>query len=193
MVRGKKTKTAALVLTALCLILCLLTSITHFNLSTVGICKDATILARLTYPFFHASILHALLNCWCLLSIIFIYELPLSRLLIAYLIAITFPADTICSLCGYSIDALPSFLTTPTVGLSSVIFALFGQIAFLVQRKLYFQGWMLFFISTGFILPPLCSACGIPVATPNNLIHIHCYVVGLIVGFINSHLPHHAH
>ena len=39
---------------------------------TVGIYAGSDIAGRVLYPFFHANILHASLNSWCLLSMVFI-------------------------------------------------------------------------------------------------------------------------
>lgn len=156
-----------------------------FPVKSFGICKDCTILPRLAYSFFHASIPHALINCWCLLSIAFIYDLPISYLIIAYITAVTFPIDTLAATTPHA-----SAWGTPTVGLSAVIFTLLGMVSFQAKRKLLFHAWVLSFIAMGFIIPPLCSVCGYAIATPNNFLHLYCYVAGLMVGFLNS--PAHA-
>lgn len=182
MVRSEKAKTAALVLTAVCIILSAVQYVAAVpQLSDVGICKDCTILARFAYSFFHASIIHTLVNCWCLLSIVFIYDVSLWYMAIAYAIAVTFPVTTLSATVPHA-----SAWEIPTVGLSAVCFALLGMIAFQVQRKVLYHSWVLSFIVIGFILPPLCSACGYSIATPNNILHLYCYVVGLMVGFLNS-------
>ena len=191
MVRTAQTKTTALVLVSICLIASVLTSVLDsFPIEKFGICKGSPILARLAYSFFHASIPHALINCWCLLSIVFIYDISLSSLIIAYITAVTFPIDTLAAVANSSLFTLHSSLTTPTVGLSAVCFSLLGQVAFQVRRKRLFHTWVLSFIAIGFILPPLCSVCGYAIATPNNLLHIYCYVAGLLVGFLNSPAHH---
>lgn len=177
-------KTAALILTAVVLSVRLICSLCdEFDIAVVGICRDAGILARLSYSFFHASLIHAIINCWCLLSVVFVYNVPLSHLVIAYIIAVTYPADTLCGACGEWVAAVP------TVGLSAVCFALLGMVAFKVRRKLYFQTWIITFIAISFILPHLCSLYGLSVASPNNILHIYSYVAGLIVGFLNSPAP----
>ena len=191
MVRTAQTKTTALVLVSICLIVSVLTSVLDgFSIENFGICKGSPILARLVYSFFHASIPHALINCWCLLSIVFIYDISISSLIIAYITAVTFPIDTLAAVANSSLFTLHSSLTTPTVGLSALCFSLLGQVAFQVRRKRLFHTWILSFIAIGFILPPLCSVCGYTIATPNNLLHIYCYVAGLLVGFLNSPAHH---
>lgn len=62
---------------------------------TVGIYAGSDIAGRVLYPFFHANILHASLNSWCLLSMVFIYDIGIWRLVLAYIIAVTIPVDTI--------------------------------------------------------------------------------------------------
>lgn len=183
MVRSKKAKTAALVLTAVCMFLSLFVSTVGLDLSAIGVCKGCSTLVRLAYSFFHASILHAIVNCWCLLSVVFVYDVCMWHLLSAYLIAVTYPANTLFSVGSGFVAASAA---TPTIGLSAVCFALLGMIAFQVKRKLLFHSWVLSFVAAGFIIPHLCSLCGINVASPNNVLHIYCYVAGLMVGFLNS-------
>jgi len=184
MVRRKKTKTTTLILTVICLLLSAVQWAARFPLADVAIYKGCPIFARLTYSFFHASMPHALINCWCLLSIVFIYDISISSLIIAYITAVTFPIDTTSSVFGGFVADVP------TVGLSAVCFSLLGQIAFQVKHKRLFHTWVLSFIAIGFTLPPICSVCGYAIATPNNTIHIYCYVAGLLVGFLNSPAHH---
>lgn len=182
MVQNEKAKTAALVLTTACIIL----SAVHYvaavpQLSDVGICKDCSILARFAYSFFHANIIHTLINCWCLLSVVFLYDVSLWYVAIAYAIAVTFPINTLAAIVPHA-----SAWEIPTVGLSAVCFVLLGIIAFRVQRKVLYHLWVLSFIAIGYILPYTCSLCGLTVAAPNNILHLYCYVAGLMVGFLNS-------
>ena len=149
----------------------LLSPLLPFSLSQVGLHSGCTLESRLLYSFFHASIYHLLGNCWVLLCVVFYYELPLSRLLIAYLIAIT----------------APTLSATPTVGLSAVVYCLLGQASFIVRRKLYFHCFIAFFILMfGYAVPSLLQFFGADIARLDNFLHIYCYVVGLLVGFLNS-------
>lgn len=177
MLRGEKAKTAALVLTAVIMIIHVVVVPVAFpaGLTSVALSSDCTIYARLLYPFFHASFLHALLNCWVLLCLVFYYNIGIGKMLLAYLVAITVPTSYLCS--------------SSTVGLSSVVFCLLGMTSWLVKRKLYYHCWIASFVAIGFLLPWLCSLCGLTVAAPNNSLHIYCYVVGLLVGFLNSPAP----
>lgn len=159
----KKEKTTALLLAAVIVAL----SLTGFSCQyPFGICPGGTWTGRFLYPFFHASILHAVLNVWCLVCLVFVYDIKLSRILMAYLGAVTFPAD-----------ALSQFLPIPavqTVGLSGVVFFLFGSISFEVERRLYYLSWMLFYLAIGFLFPHT-----------NGWLHLYCYLCGVILAVLN--------
>ena len=133
---------------------------------SVGIYAHAPWSARLLYPFFHSGVLHAVLNGWCLLSLVFFYGMTWKRLLVAYLIAITVPVDTLGSFLPFD---------NPTVGLSGVVYVLFGSISFEVLRKRYYQCWMLFYIGIGFLMP-----------NTNAWLHLYCYLCGLGVALLNK-------
>lgn len=133
----------------------------------VGIYTGCGLGCRMLYPFYHANVLHATLNAWCLLSVIFIYDISLWRLAFAYIIAISFPVDALACLGVEVLD--------PTVGLSGVVFALFGSISFEVQRKAYYQLWMLAYLVAGFLFP-----------NTNALVHLYCYMAGGAVALLNK-------
>ena len=83
-----------------------------------------------------------------------------------YMIAVTVPVDTL----GYF-----TTMDSPTVGLSGLVFALFGSISFEVLRKRYYQLWMLFYLVAGFLFPGI-----------NAVLHLWCYVLGLIMALLNK-------
>ena len=147
----------------------LLVSILVFSLSlpgmtdwhAVGIYTGCGLSCRMLYPFYHANLLHATLNAWCLLSVIFIYDISLWRFVLAYIIAVTIPSFCLSGI--------------PTVGLSGVVFALFGSISFEVQRKAYYQLWMLAYLVAGFLFP-----------NTNALVHLYCYMAGGAVALLNK-------
>lgn len=172
MVRNKKTKVVTLVISFAIVAMSIVQLVITIPLQQVGIVKGAALYTRLTYHFFHANLIHASLNAWCLLSLAFIYDITAWELLIAYAIASSYPIDTICSLCGNTVSVLP------TVGLSAICFALIGQVQYRVRRKLYYSTCVCAMIAIGFFFP-----------NANALIHLYCYVVGLMVGFFNSPLP----
>ncbi len=129
---------------------------------SVGIYAGCGLWGRVLYPFFHASILHAALNAWCLLSVVFMYDVSRLRLLFAYVIAATVPVGAFG-------------MAMPTVGLSGVVFVLFGSLSFEVQRKAYYQVWMLFYLAMGFVFP-----------NTNAWLHLYCYVIGVVAGVLNK-------
>lgn len=148
-------KYIALFTTAICLLLLFPT----FPVAHVSIYPHAPITARVVYPFFHTNVFHFLINAYGLLSLTFLYPSKPKQLLQAYLIAISYPATTIASL-------MP---TDPTVGLSSIIFALLGLHACNSNSKLYFHLFILSQIALGFLLPHV-----------NPIIHLYTYIVGII-------------
>ena len=162
MVRRKEAKIAALLVVGLSLILCFL----DVPLEKVGICRNGSFYTRMTYHFFHASLLHWFANAWCLLSLFFIYEMSLRHMLSAYIIA------SIVPMCLF-----PSSFSVPTVGLSGICFALMGRVALYVDKKLYYQAWLLFYLAVGFLFPG-----------SNGWLHLYCYAAGMFVGFINKPL-----
>lgn len=131
----------------------------------VGLYDGCTIIGRLAYPFFHANVFHAVINVYCLLSIVFLYETSLFRLLVAYLIAVSVPVGMLNSWVGG--------FCVPSVGLSGVLFVLLGTHSCSVQRKLYYQAYMLSFIMIGFFIKNM-----------NAVLHLYCYVVGVVVSFV---------
>ena len=127
----------------------------------VGIYTGCGLSCRMLYPFYHANVLHATLNAWCLLSVIFIYDISLWRFFLSYIIAVTIPSFCLSDI--------------PTVGLSGVVFTLFGSISFEVQRKAYYQLWMLAYLVAGFFFP-----------NTNALVHLYCYLAGGAVALLNK-------
>lgn len=156
--KKKTTKVAALLISIM--VLCL----TFQNISdwsAVGIHIGCGFKQRLLYSFCHVNLIHAMLNAWCMLSIVFIYDIKIFRFLYAYIIA----------------AAVPSFCLSeiPTVGLSGVVFVLFGSISFEVGKKAYYQLWMLAYLIAGFFFP-----------NTNAWIHIYCYLAGCVLALFNK-------
>lgn len=160
MVRQKKAKNAALLTVAVVL---LMSFIYVPDWSAVGVAEGCPWAARLVYPFFHASQVHAVVNAWCLLCIVFLYDISIWRLLIAYIVAVVVPGCLLSDV--------------PTVGLSCVCFFLLGSLIFEVKRKLYFLSSMALYIAVGFFFPSV-----------NALIHLYGYLAGLLVGLLNAPL-----
>lgn len=173
MVRSKKTKNApaklAALLTALVILVVSLACIPGWSpgfmpyLGNVGVACGSPLSARLLYSFFHASPLHAIVNVWCLLSIVFIYDVSVFRLLTAYVVAVLAPCFLLSDV--------------PTVGLSCVCWFLLGSLIFQVRRKIWFLSCMALYLAVGFLFPSV-----------NALIHIYGYLAGLLVGLLNAPL-----
>lgn len=158
MVRQKEAKNAAL-LTAVVIILMSFTYVPDW--SVVGVAGGCPLAARLVYSFFHASPVHAVVNAWCLLCIVFIYDVSIWRLLTAYIVAVVVP--------GFLLSDMP------TVGLSCVCYFLLGSLIFEVKRKIYFMSCMALYIAVGFLFPSV-----------NAVIHVYGYLAGLLVGLLNA-------
>ena len=133
----------------------------------VGIYEGCRWVNHLTFHFFHAGFIHALMNVWCLLSVVFLYDITLTRFFLMFIVAMSYPINLMAE-SGFNCQ-------TPTVGLSGIIFALFGSLSFEVKRKLYYQGWMAFYIIIGFLN-----------ASSNPWIHVYCYTIGFAIAFINK-------
>ncbi len=159
------TKAAALLIAAIILAIAVGFAVAgHPDWHSVGIYTGCGLLQRCSYSFYHASLLHAALNLWCFLSLSFLYDVSPARLAIAFGIAVAAPPLVLVS--------------TPTVGLSAVCFALLGLVAFQVRRKIYWQSCIALYILIGFLFP-----------AANGAIHLYSYVAGLIVGLLNAPLP----
>lgn len=162
------TTKATKVATLLIALISIVTLFISVDWDKVGIYAECRVVQRFIYPFFHASIYHAALNIWCLLSIVFLHKISALRLFMSYIIAATIPLETMSNL----IDYLPA---EPTVGLSGIIYVLFATLSFEVLRKWYYQGCMIFYIAIGFIIPGA-----------NAWIHLYCYAAGLIIAILNK-------
>ncbi len=160
-----KTKTLSLAIALLTFVLYLL-PIPH---DSVGIYNAGPWWGRWTYSLFHASIFHWLVNCWCLLSLVFYMGVTARQLLTSYIIASLFPVATLYGLCGAHI------LTLPTTGLSGVCYALIGMVTPQVARKREWLTWL----AVGFAV-----SCIFPLI--NQFVHIWGFIVGLGIGYLTQ-------
>lgn len=156
MVRGEVQKAAALVyvVAAACLLL------TGAAADDVGLRAGCTVRARLAYPLFHANVFHYAVNAWCLLTLVFGYGVPGWLLLVSYAVAVTAPAF------GAAV---------PTVGLSGVLYCLFGSLSFKVRRRWVWQAWWVVPLASGFLYPQV-----------NARLHLYCYLCGVLIGLLNK-------
>lgn len=154
------TKVFALALSVIMLAL----AFTPFDPKVVGLYSHAPITPHdlitlrpqnLTYHFFHANIIHWLINAWCFLSCVFLADVSFRKLCLAYLIA--------CS--------APALSATPTIGFSGVCFALLGVVMWQSANKRYYN--MIIGVSV-LLTVVLC-----PKAV-NNFLHLYCYILGAV-------------
>ena len=181
MVRREKAKTTALVLTAIVMTISIICHYSHYPVNGFGICKGSAIFARLFYSFFHASFIHALLNCWSMLAIVFYFDVSVANIALAYAIAVSFPVDTVSD---YTVIA-----DEPTVGLSALCFALVGMVALKVKGKWLYNLCIIAYILLGVAVSFVGSLFGVNMAMPNFIIHLYCYLIGLFIAFLNMPAP----
>lgn len=155
MVRRKNAKTTALILTILLPLIHILPIDPH----CIGLYEGTPAFTRFTYQFFHASWLHLFINIWCLLSLVFNYDLSIWNFFWAFLIS----------------AAVPVLWAIPTIGLSGFCFALIGIAGFSVRNKRLYHTWAIGIILLGFF------SSGV-----NASLHLFCYLVGLFVGWFNK-------
>jgi hypothetical protein len=164
MVRSKRVAQGiSLVYSLLAVCLCF----TNPEITAISLHPGGGIASRFSYPFFHTSFLHAMMNCWCLISIVFIYDVSLISLIAGYATAITYPVGLLSQL--YS---EPHF----TIGFSGVCYYLLGRVSLNVKEKAYWQICICTTILIGFIFPH----------TIDVWLHVYCYMFGLIGAFLNK-------
>lgn len=159
MERRKVEKASSLWLSLI--LICIAVALGHTDWHSVGLYAGGPWWGRFSYEFFHANLLHAALNCWCLLSVVFLYEVRWPRLLLAFAVAASVPAG---ALSGYFVS-----LCTPSIGLSGMVYALFGLLSFDVRRRWYYQGCMVMYLTLGFFLP-----------NSSAVVHLWCYALGFL-------------
>lgn len=157
MVQRKEEKTAVLVLSIVIIALALL----PLSVGSIALARHAAWYLRLAYPIAHGGVLHAIVNCWCLVSIVFVYDVSWKRLIAAYAVAVTVPNFIIGS--------------TPVVGASGVCFALIGMVYWQVRRKMFYSSWAAAALAIGFCFPQ-CAA----------MIHLWCCAMGVFIGFVTT-------
>lgn len=155
MLRREKTKVASLLLSLVMAVLMLV----PVSPADVGVYAGCHVWGRLTYSFFHAGVIHLLLNLWCFLSCVFLADVSAGTLAAAFIIACTVPVLT----------------SVPTVGLSGVCYALLGFIMLKSADKIRYNVYIMFSI----LLPALI----LPHAV-NNVVHAWCYAVAAIAGTV---------
>lgn len=125
------------------------------------------LLCRLAYPFIHAHPLHAAVNGWVLLQLAFRTPLTLCRLLLAFVVAWSCPAF---------IAVWPTASSSSVVGLSGVLYALFGMWMPRVANRLRYNAIVALWLAAG-----LCTTS---VAVG---LHLYCYLLGVLFGILQTH------
>ena len=146
----------ALLMTATVLVIALL----PVNISWWALSAQSELYTRLTFHFFHVSFFHALINCWCILSLCILYKVKNARFIPSFIIATLTPDFAIA---GHEY----------VVGLSAICFALMGIT--LVEKKLNagLFAWAFASIALGLFFPAVCVG-----------IHLYSLLAGMIVGFM---------
>ena len=127
------------------------------------------LLCRLAYPFIHAHPLHAAVNGWVLLQLAFRTPLTLRRLLLAFVVAWSCPAF---------IAVWPTASSSSVVGLSGVLYTLFGMLMPRVANHLRYNAIVALWLAAGL--------CATSVAVG---LHLYCYLLGILLSILHSH-PH---
>ena len=151
------------------------------------------LLYRLAYPFIHAHPLHAAVNGWVLLQLAFRTPLTLRRLLLAFVVAWSCPAFiAVWPTAGTDLfvgtsamvdpSAMTALTTAPStvVGLSGVLYALFGMWMPRVANRLRYNAIVALWLAAGL--------CATSVAVG---LHLYCYLLGILLGILLGFLQTH--
>lgn len=165
-------KATSLVVGLVSLLLSVAGAVGLLSLDGVGILPGGPLWCRLVHPFVHAGVLHALLNVYVFLQLVFFFPVRLRHLLMAYMVSCTCP-ETL-ALWSPSLHGL--FLHGSCVaGLSGVVFFLLGLVSGCVARPLRFcmvlLAWQLFGLAFG------TMAVGM---------HLYCFVAGVLAGRVKT-------
>ena len=127
----------------------------------LGIYAGAPLYARLLHPLVHTGLIHAVLNVYVWLQIVFFCPIRLRHLITAWIIA--------CS-CPTVIATLGAAYTNHVVGLSGVIYALLGAQMTRAKNMLSYNLWIAAYLITGWFIG------GIAV-----VFHLYCYLAGIFM------------
>ena len=162
-------KAASLVVGLVSLLLSVAGAIGLLSLDGVGILSGGPFWCRLVHPFVHAGVLHALLNVYVFLQLVFFFPVRLRHLLLAYLVSCSCPS--MLALWSPSLFHGLFLHGSCVAGLSGVVFFLLGFVLRRVARPLRFcmvlLGWQLFGMAFGTV------AVGM---------HLYCFAAGVLMG-----------
>lgn len=129
-----------------------------FDFGNVGLYNGCSLFDRLSYPFIHQNVFHALCNIFVFYQCHRFMPMRLN-LLVFYIISISFPFSS----------------GTPIVGMSGMVYAYMGYIAPYVDRKLKYNVVIAIYILVGTCLPNMAVG-----------LHVYCYLLGLLWGYFNA-------
>lgn len=127
----------------------------------MGLTFNCDFAHRLSYPFLHQNPFHAIVNLWVLHQCLRSYPCGCLNMMVFYIVAISYN--------------FPS--AQPIIGLSGLVYAYMGFIAPYVEKKVKYNLTILVYISIGFVFPSMAIG-----------VHIYCYVLGLLWGYLNAPL-----
>ena len=152
MVREKKAKVAALVLVTVCVFLHMACDAQDY-----GVYSGCPVTVRVLYHFFHGGWLHLAVNSFVFLQLVFLCDFSLTGIILAWAIS----------------SSVPVMWDTPTVGLSGMIYAMFGMATWNARAP------MAFVMCIGVYM-----AIGLSNPSSNVCLHLFSYIAGLIVGIL---------
>lgn len=152
----KENKVLKLFSLGLSVILVIVAVAAEIDVASLGIGVNTPFVNRFWYQFLHAHWLHALCNVWALLTLMFLFNVKDWQLLVAYIISAMVPGFMLCF--------------TPAVGLSGLIYAVVGLIAFERSCTTLWLALTVVPILAGYLIPFFAAS-----------VHLWCFVVGLVV------------
>ena len=135
--------------------------ITLIGYDGMGLYEGCSIQNRLSYPFFHQNIFHAAVNLYVFHQCYRAISCGIGHIATFYLIAIRYQLTS----------------SIQIIGLSGFMYADRGVIAPYVGNRVRYNVTILIYICIRIFVP--CMAVGV---------HIYCYVLGLLWGYLNAPL-----
>ncbi len=131
---------------------------------SLGIYPSCPLYARLLHPLAHAGIIHATLNVYVWLQIVFFCGVRSRQLLTAWVIACSCPA---------AVATWGGTVGTHVVGLSGVVYTLLGELSLRAKAPVSFHLWVAAYLAMGWLVG------GVAVG-----FHLYCYVAGRLSALI---------
>ena len=161
-------KATSLVVSLVSLLLSVAGAIGLLSFDGVGILPGGPLWCRLVHPFVHAGVLHALLNVYVFLQLVFFFPLRCRHLLFAYLVACSCPVTV--AVWGGGVSGLS---VTGVVGLSGMEYVLMGWVMPGVPCRWRFNMQLFLWMSAGLVTG------GVAVG-----FHLYCYLLGVVAAML---------